>query len=221
MAPDNPEAGFEPIPMWVADMNFPTAPSVVDALIERAQHPAFGYFMPTDAYFDAIINWHGKRNGVTGLEKKHIGYENGVLGGVVSALASFAEPGDSVLLQSPTYIGFTGCIESNGFHIVLSPLKRDEAGVWRMDFEDMEKKLAAGHIHVAVFCSPHNPCGRVWERWEIEQMMELYKKYNCLVISDEIWSDIILPGHKHIPTQSISDDARKRTVALYWWAATT
>lgn len=215
LAPDAPAEGFDGIPMWVADMNFPTVPTVTEAIIERAKHPAFGYFSPTDEYFDSIIKWHETRNGVTGLTKECIGYENGVLGGVVSTLASFMEPGDKVLLHSPTYIGFTKSLKGNGFEIVHSPLKIDEDGVWRMDFEDMEKKLAEGNIHAAVFCSPHNPCGRVWERWEIERAMELYKKYDCVVVSDEIWSDIILPGHKHIPTQSVSEDARNRTVALY------
>ena len=138
-----------------------------------------------------------------------------MLGGVVSTLQAFARPGDAVLLHSPTYIGFTGSIENAGFKIVHSPLVRDEAGVWRMDYADMERKLAEHKIHVAVMCSPHNPCGRVWERTELEQAMELYRKYDCVVISDEIWSDIILPGHTHTPTQSVSEDARQRTVALY------
>ena len=104
---------------------------------------------------------------------------------------------------------------NNGYDMVLSPLKKDENGVWRMDFEDMEEKLKTQNIHAAVFCSPHNPCGRVWEKWEIEKAMELYKKYDVFVVSDEIWSDIILNGHKHIPTQSVSEDARMRTVAVY------
>ena len=214
-APDAPKEGFDLIPMWVADMNFPTVPTIPQAIIARAQHPAYGYFEPTDAYFDSIIRWHQTRNGVTGLTRECIGYENGVLGGVVSALTCFAAPGDAVLLHSPTYIGFTHCITDNGYKIVHSPLVKDEAGVWRMDYEDMDKKLKANHIHVAVFCSPHNPCGRVWERWEIEKAMEVYKANDCIVISDEIWSDIILNGHKHIPTQSVSEDARRRTVALY------
>ena len=215
MAPTAPDEGFDAIPMWVADMNFPTCPAITEAIIERAGHPAFGYFFPSKEYFRKIVDWHATRNGVSGLEAKHIGYENGVLGGVISALASFMEPGDAVLLHSPTYIGFTGCIENNGFKIVLSPLVRDEAGVWRMDFEDMERKFTEHKIHAAVFCSPHNPCGRVWERAEIERAMELYKKHDCVVVSDEIWSDIILPGHTHVPTQSVSADARERTVALY------
>ena len=207
--------GFDRIPMWVADMNFSTAPTVVEAMMERVQHPAYGYFDPSEEYYASIIRWQEKRNGVTGLEPEHIGYENGVLGGVISALNVMCSKGDNVLLHSPTYIGFTMSLENNGYHIVHSPLIKDENGVWRMDFEDMEKKIVKNRIHAAVFCSPHNPCGRVWERWEIEKAMELYKKYDVFVISDEIWSDLILEGHKHIPTQSVSEDARNRTVAMY------
>ena len=207
--------GFDRIPMWVADMNFPTVPTVVEAMMGRVQHPAYGYFDPTKEYYDSIIRWQETRNGVTGLKPEHIGYENGVLGGVISALNVMCSKGDNVLLHSPTYIGFTMSLENNGYHIVHSPLVKDENGVWRMDFEDMEKKIVKNRIHAAVFCSPHNPCGRVWERWEIEKAMELYKKYDVFVISDEIWSDLILEGHKHIPTQSVSEDARNRTVAMY------
>ena len=207
--------GFDRIPMWVADMNFPTVPTVVEAMMERVQHPAYGYFDPSEEYYASIIRWQEKRNGVTGLKPEHIGYENGVLGGVISALNVMCSKGDNVLLHSPTYIGFTMSLENNGYHIVHSPLIKDENGVWRMDFEDMEKKIVKNRIHAAVFCSPLNPCGRVWERWEIEKAMELYKKYDVFVISDEIWSDLILEGHKHIPTQSVSEDARNRTVAMY------
>ena len=214
-APDPPKAGFDVIPMWVADMNFPTVPTVQEAIIERAKHPAFGYFDPTDEYYDAIINWQRARNDVEGLTAEDIGYENGVLGGVVSTLTAFAAPGDKVLLHSPTYVGFTNCIENNGYHIVHSPLKKDEQGVWRMNFEDMDRKLKENNIHVAVFCNPHNPCGRVWEKWEIEKAMEIYKENDCVVISDEIWSDLILAGSRHIPTQSVSEDARNRTAAFY------
>ncbi len=207
--------GFDRIPMWVADMNFPTAPTVVEAMMERLQHPAYGYFDLSEEYYDSIIRWQEKRNGVTGLTKECIGYENGVLGGVISALNVMCSKGDGVLLHSPTYIGFTNCMKNNGYNIVHSPLVKDENGIWRMDFADMEKKIVENHIHAAVFCSPHNPCGRVWERWEIEKAMELYKKHDVFVVSDEIWSDLILEGHKHIPTQSISEDAKNRTVAMY------
>ena len=214
-APAPPKEGFDAIPMWVADMNFATVPTIPQAIIARAQHPAYGYFSPSKAYYDAILNWQYTRNGVTGLEPKHIGYENGVLGGVLSALNCVCSRGDKVLVHSPTYIGFTRSLENNGYHIVHSPLVKDENGVWRMDYADMEQRLKNEKIHAAILCSPHNPCGRVWEREELEQAMELFRKYDVFVVSDEIWSDILLNGHTHIPTQSISEDARQRTAALY------
>ena len=210
-----PRDGFDVIPMWVADMNFPVVPTIQEAMIRRAQHPAFGYFLPQEEYYDAIIRWQERHNGVTGLTKDAIGYENGVLGGVVTALNVLCSRGDKVLLHSPTYVGFTGSLTNNVYDIVHSPLVRDERGIWRMDFADMEKKIVENHIHAAVFCSPHNPCGRVWERWEVEKAMELFKKHDVMVVSDEIWSDIILTGHQHVPTQSVSEDAKMRTVALY------
>jgi len=209
-----PREGFDVIPMWVADMNFPVCPTIQEAMIERAKHPTFGYFMPTQEYYDAIAKWHKVHNGMD-VARENVGYENGVLGGVASALNVLCSKGDNVLVHSPTYVGFTGTLTNNGYHIVHSALKQDENGVWRMDFEDMEKKIVENKIHAAIFCSPHNPTGRVWERWEVEKAMELYKKHDVMVISDEIWSDIILSGNKHVPTQSVSEDAKLRTVALY------
>ena len=213
--PDLPREGIDVIPMWVADMNFPTCPTICEAIVRRAGHPAFGYFDPAKEYYDAIIGWQRDRNGVTGLLPEQISYENGVLGGVISALNVFCSRGDNILVHSPTYIGFTMSLTNNGYHMVHSPLKQDEKGVWRMDFEDMERRIVENSIHAAIVCSPHNPTGRVWERWELEKMMSLYQKHDVMVISDEIWSDLILDGHRHIPTQSVSQDARDRTVALY------
>ena len=214
-APAAPKQGFEAIPMWVADMNFATVPTIQQAITERVQHPAFGYFDPRDEYYDAIIGWQRDRNGVQGLQPQHIGYENGVLGGVLSALGTFCSRGDKVLILSPLYVGFRGSLDNNGYHIVESRLVQDEQGTWRIDFADVEQKIVQNRIHAAIFCSPHNPTGRVWERWEIERIMALFQKYDVYVVSDEIWSDILLDGHKHIPTQSVSEDARQRTVAMY------
>lgn len=214
-APQAPMEGFDSIPMWVADMNFPAVPTIPQAIIERASHPTYGYFQTSQEYYDSIIHWHKSRNGADRLTANDIGYENGVLGGVMSAVEAFTAPGDCILLHSPTYIGFTNSIENGGRKIILSPLKRDELGIWRMDYDDMDAKLKAHKIHLAIFCSPHNPCGRVWERDELEKAMEIYKANNCIVISDEIWSDILLYGNHHIPTQSVSEDARQRTIALY------
>ena len=199
--PGAPLPGFDPIPMWVADMNFPVVPTIVEAMIARAQHPAFGYFRPTAEYFDAIIRWQETRNGV--------------LGGVVSALNTFCSRGDKVLVHSPTYIGFTHSLKNAGYEIIHSELAKDGDGLWRMDLADMEQKLIEHKIHAAILCSPHNPTGRVWEKWELEEAMELFRKYDVYVVSDEIWSDIILEGYQHTPTQSVSRDAAMRTIALY------
>lgn len=208
------KAGFDLIPMWVADMNFPTVPSVPRAIIQRAQHPAYGYFDPRAEYYDAIISWHARHHGVT-IPQEAIGYANGVLGGVVSAVNVLCSRGGNVLVHSPTYIGFTHALEDNGYHIIHSPLKLDDQNIWRMDYADMEEKIVRNKIHAAILCSPHNPCGRVWERRELEQAMELFRKYDVYVISDEIWSDLVLPGCRHIPTQTVSEDAAMRTVAMY------
>ena len=214
-APGAPMEGYDAIPMWVADMNFPTVPTVCEYIIKRASHPAFGYFETRNEYYDAIINWQGARNGMSGILPENIGYENGVLGGVLSAIGTFTSKGDNVLVHSPVYLGFSMSLKNAGYNIVTSPLYLDENNIWRIDFDDMEKKISENNIHAAIFCSPHNPTGRVWEKWEIERVMEIYKKYDVYVVSDEIWSDIILTGHKHIPTQSVSEDAMNRTVAMY------
>lgn len=213
-APGAPKPGIDAIPMWVADMNFPTAPSVVNAIIERAQHPAFGYFMPQKAYYDAIINWHEKRHGVTGLLPEHIGYQNGVLGGLASACGAFTSPGDRVLVNSPTYIGFTHAIERCGRFLEHSPLVRDADGVWRMDYDDMARRIREHNIGLAVLCSPYNPCGRVWEREELERAAEVFEATDVVVVADEIWSDLVWKGHTHIPFHTIGDDVRNRTITL-------
>lgn len=210
-----PKPGFDVIPMWVADMNFATVPTIPAAIIQRTTHAAYGYFSPRPEYYDSIIAWQHNRNGVQDLREEHIGYANGVLGGVVAAMNVLCSRGDNILVHSPTYIGFTHALGDLGYHLVHSALELDEQGVWRMNYADMEQKIIDNKIHAAIFCSPHNPCGRVWERWEIEKAMELFRKHNVYVVSDEIWSDLILDGHHHIPTQSVSEDAKMRTVAMY------
>ena len=209
------EDGLRPIPMWVADMSFPTAPSIVEAVQKRLSHPNYGYFLLPDSYYQAIIDWQRTRHGVEGLMKEHIGYENGVLGGVSAAIRSLTQEGDPILVHSPTYIGFLHVLEDLRRRVVTSPLRRDEQGVWRMDFADMEQKIKENGIRLVIFCSPHNPCGRVWTRDEIERAMDVYRACGCTVISDEIWADLTFGDHRHIPTQSVSADARDRTIAFY------
>ena len=209
------EDGLRPIPMWVADMSFPTAPSIVEAVQKRLDHPNFGYFLLPDSYFSAIIDWQRTRHGAEGLKKEHIGYENGVLGGVSSALRALTKKGDPILVHSPTYIGFLHVLKDMDRRVITSPLVRGEDGVWRMDYADMERKIRENGVKLAIFCSPHNPCGRVWTREEIERAMAVYRDCGCTVLSDEIWADLTFAGHRHIPTQSVSEDARMRTIAFY------
>ncbi|MGN0298415.1 MAG: MalY/PatB family protein [Lachnospiraceae bacterium] len=207
--------GFSTIPMWVADMNFPTLPTITEAIQQRVLEPHFGYFNLSEDYFDSIIYWQKCRHLISDLKQEYIGYENGVLGCVSSVVREFTEEGDAILLHAPAYIGFIRVLEETGRKIVYSKLVKDEKGIWRMDYEDMAKKMEENQIKLVIFCSPHNPTGRVWEREEIEQAMEVYASHDCTVISDEIWSDLILPGYIHTPTQSVSQDAKERTVAVY------
>lgn len=206
--------GVERIPMWVADMGFATAPAVTEAIKKRLQHPAFGYFSPSKEYIDSIIGWQSRRHGVC-VAREEICYDNSVLGGVMSTLGAVCERGGKVLVHSPTYVGFTGALKNGGYEIVHSPLVPDADGVMRMDLADMEEKLRRDGIRAAILCSPHNPTGRVWERWELTEAMALFEKYNVTVISDEIWSDLILLGHSHTPTHTVSDYAESHTVSLY------
>ena len=213
--PQPPKEGFDLIPMWVADMNFATVPTIPQAIGQRLEHPLFGYFSPRDEYYDSIRSWQRSRNGVEGLAPEHICYVNGVLGGVVALANVLCSKGDKILVHAPTYIGFTHALGDNGYALVHSPLVKDDQGIWRMNYADMERHLKEERIHCAILCSPHNPCGRVWERWELEKAMDLFRKYDVYVISDEIWSDLTLEGYRHIPTQSVSEDAKTRTAALY------
>ena len=135
--PGQPKEGFDAIPMWVADMNFATAPSIVESMRSRLEHPLFGYFNHRQEYFDAILGWQKRRNGADDLTQAHIGYDNGVLGGVTSALKAYKPAGNKVLIHAPTYTGFTGCLTNAGFTLIHSRLVPDEAGIWRMDFADM------------------------------------------------------------------------------------
>ncbi len=213
--PELPEEGFDFIPLWVADMNFPTCPEITRRIIERAQHPLFGYFDYSDEYYQSIIDWRKADGYHADLTREHIGYENGVHGFLSSAMETLTKPGDNILLHSPVYVGFKGDVEGLGRHSVYSPLVHDENGIWRMDYEDMERKIKEFDIHTAIFCSPHNPTGRVWTEDELEKAMQVFEANDVTVLSDEIWADLVFKGHHHIPTQCVNSWARNHVVAAY------
>lgn len=214
-APDPPKEGFDIIPMWIADMNFLSCPTIPLKMKERIDHPLYGYFSEGEEYYNAIIDWQKKRNGANDLKPEHISYENGVLGGLITALNVLCSNGDNILINSPTYVGFTNSVTNRGYKLIHSELKKDEDGVFRLDFDDMEKKVKENNISVYIFCSPHNPVGRVWTQDELEQLSAFAKRNNLFIISDEIWSDLTLANYKHIPTQLATDYLKTHTVSLY------
>lgn len=205
------------IPMWIADMDFAAPTCVIDAIKERCDHPLFGYFHLPQRYFDAIINWQKSRFGVTyDIQNENITYQNSVVGGVTSFISAYTLPGESILIHSSTYNGFQNIAKSIGRNLCTSDLVKDELGVFRMNFDDMELKIKNNRISSFVFCSPHNPTGRVWEKWELEKMIDLCAKYDVKIISDEIWADFIVDETcEFIPTQSVNEVGKNITMALY------
>ena len=186
---------------------------IMEALKTRADHPYFGYFYLDHRYYDSIIRWQAERNDVHGLTKENIIFENGVLGALDAALEAFTLPGDKVLLQTPGYHQFKNCINNHGRVVCGTPLKQVD-GIYRMDFEDMEQKIVENNIKLTVLCSPHNPTGRVWDRKELEQFVEVCYRHNVLILSDEIHSDLILTDRPFVATQAVSEHAKKITIAL-------
>ena len=206
--------GVKRIPMWVADMNFPAFPGIINSMSKRLEQPHFGYYNMSDEYYESIIFWHKRRYGQK-AEKEWIGYENGVLGCLSSAIRAFTKKGDSILIHSPVYTGFVKTIENLERKIILSPLKKDADGIFRMDLKDMEEKIKDNGVKFCVLCNPHNPTGRVWTRKELEDVVDIYAKYDCIVACDEIWADIVFKGHEHIPFYSINENAKKRSICMY------
>ena len=205
------------VPMWIADMDFATPDFVVEAMKERMEHPIFGYFATPKRYFDAIRFWQRERYGVSyEIENGNIMYQNSVLGGVASFLSVYTLPGEAVLLNSPCYTAFQTTIHNLGRKICASELVKDGDGIYRMNFDEMERMMVENRISVMIFCSPHNPTGRVWARWEIQAVTELCARHGVKLVSDEIWADFIMEKDlRHIPTQTVSETARKITMALY------
>ncbi|RKI69392.1 aminotransferase class I/II-fold pyridoxal phosphate-dependent enzyme [bacterium 1xD42-67] len=214
-APRYPAAPEEPLlPMWIADMDFAVPSCVLDAVRARMEHPVFGYCDTDPRFAQAVSDWAKVRRGVEDIAPEHVRYQNGSLGGVVSAIQTLVQPGGPVLVHLPNYNGFTKAIADAGCRLVGSPLVQDEAGLFRMDLADMEERILAEGIECLLFCSPHNPTGRVWEREELEGMCALCERLGVSIISDEVWADFVFAPARHISTAQISDYARRSTITL-------
>lgn len=189
------------LPLWVADMDFKAPVGVIKALVERVEHGIFGYTLPTDSYYDAVINWMDHRHDWK-IAKDWIILAPGIVPAIHFAVHTYTKEGEGVLIQRPVYNPFTEAVVNNGRKLINSPLvvKVDH---YEIDFEDFEKKIVDNKVKLFILCSPHNPVGRVWTREELKAMGDICLKYNVLVVADEIHHDLVFKGKKHIPFASL------------------
>lgn len=192
------------LPMWVADMDFRTAPPVVEALQRRVAHGIFGYTKVPQAYYDAVINWFRKQHNWQ-IEQDWIIYTTGVVPALSAVIKALTMPGDQVLVQTPVYNCFFSSIHNNGCEMVTSPLIY-ENGTYHIDFADLEKKASEPKVKLMLLCNPHNPAGRVWTRNELMSIGEICLRHNVRVIADEIHCELVYPEHTYIPFASISEE---------------
>ncbi len=200
------------IPMWVADMDFPAAPAIQEALQKRLNHGVFGYTIVPDSYYDAITSWFSRRHGWQ-IEKDWIHYTTGVVPAVSCTLKALTLPGENVLVQTPVYNCFFSSIKNSGCNITESPLKRQE-DTYIIDFEDFERQCADEKTTVFLLCNPHNPGGRVWKKDELERMNDICMKHHVRVVSDEIHCELVMPGNTFTPFASVSEACRDNSIIL-------
>ncbi len=196
--------GSDLLPLWVADMDFQSPPEVIDVLVNRARHGIYGYTAASSTYFESFIAWFRKRHGWE-IHSDWIHFSPGVVPALNLLLQTFSHPGDKVIIQQPVYYPFMNAIRNNGRVIVNNPLVLGH-GKYRMDLDDLERKIITEQAKLLILCSPHNPVGRVWSKDELSLLGEICSKYNVIVISDEIHCDLTYPGIKHVPFASIADN---------------
>jgi cystathionine beta-lyase len=194
------------LPMWVADMDFVVLPEIQDAIIKRAQHPVYGYSDPSDDYFSAVQKWFRERFDFE-LDKSWIVKTPGVIAAFCAAIKALTKPGESVLISQPVYYPFARSIELNDRVLVNNPLIFKD-GQYAMDFDDFEKKIVDHNVKMFLFCSPHNPVGRVWTEQELKQIGRICAKHNVFIFSDEIHCDFVFKGYKHLPIANVCKDYR-------------
>lgn len=198
------------LPMWVADMDFRCPPAVIDALTERVAHGIFGYAMPSDSYYEAVINWMARRYGVV-VERDWLVLTPGIVPALNMLVETLIAPGDKVLVQRPVYYPFFAAIENNGGEIVSNTLVL-ENGRYTIDFDDLAAKAADPAVKMAILCSPHNPVGRVWTREELTRFGEICLANDVLVISDEIHCDLIYDGVAFTSFAAINETFAQKSI---------
>ena len=198
------------LPMWVADMDFRTAPAIIDALQKRVAHGIFGYTRVPDAYYDAVTSWFSRRHGWD-IDREWIIYTSGVVPAVSAVIKALTVPGDKVIVQTPVYNCFFSSIRNNGCEIVSNPLRRT-ADTYEMDFDALERCAADPRAKVMLLCNPHNPAGRVWTPDELTRLGNICLRNGVTVVSDEIHCELVYQGFKYTPFASLSDAFLHRSV---------
>lgn len=198
------------LPFWVADMDFPAPPEVQEALLNRVRHGIFGYtFIPESAY-EAVMSWSAERYGWE-IEREWLFIADGVMPTVAFVIQAFSSPGDGVIIQPPVYYPFFSVVEKNKRKLLQNPLIQNDKGEYEINFHELELHMKRG-AKLLLFCSPHNPVGRVWKEEELLEIGKLCEKYDVLIISDEIHGDIVFPGNRHIPFCSLPEPYSSRAL---------
>ena len=197
--------GSSTTPMWVADMDFRSPPAVCEAVRKSAEFGIFGYCQPDDEYYNAVIGWYAKHFDWK-IEKEWIVVTQGVVAALAAAVEAFTERGDKIMIQRPVYYPFTNVIEQNGRNVVNSSLILSD-GIYRMDFDDIERKIRSEKVKMFFLCSPHNPVGRVWSICELKKIAEICLRNNVILVSDEIHSDFVFEG-RHFPMMNVDEKVK-------------
>lgn len=198
------------LPMWVADMDFETAPEIRAAIMERAGHGIFGYSVIPEEWDQAYIGWWARRHGFV-MEKEWLVFCTGVVPAISSIIRKLTTPGENVLIQTPVYDIFFNSILNNGRNVLESPLIY-EGGAYQMDFADLERKLSDPQTTMMILCNPHNPVGKIWDKETLARIGEVCRKHHVIVVSDEIHCDLTEPGTNYIPFASVSEKCREDSI---------
>ncbi len=192
------------IPMWVADMDFQTAPAIIEALHRRVDHGVFGYTMVPESYYEAIISWFHRRH-QWDVRRDWIQYTSGVVPALSVLVKAFCEPGDEVILQTPVYNCFFSSVKNNGCRVVENRLLLTENNRYEMDFADLEDKVRSARAKMLILCNPHNPAGRVWTREELSKVRDICKKHDVIVVSDEIHNELTYRGQRYVAYGTVDE----------------
>ncbi|MCD8217593.1 MAG: aminotransferase class I/II-fold pyridoxal phosphate-dependent enzyme, partial [Clostridiales bacterium] len=206
------EVSGNELPMWVADMDFETAPAVREALRKAVDHGIFGYTILPEEWYSSIMRWWEERHGLT-MEKDWLIFSTGVIPSISTCVRKLTSPGENVLVQTPVYNMFFNSIVNNGRNVLENPLIYDrETTSYRIDWEDLGKKLANPQTSMMILCNPHNPIGKIWDRETLARIGELCAAHHVTVISDEIHCDLTEPGCDYIPFASVSETCRDNSI---------